>query len=111
MTQVILLVFLTVDTKYILTYSANSGMKQYYVVGYKGTSYDGGMFYCAYIALQMVKSSWSRYIRFKNRFQNKIWFNCKHSAETGAISGVGAAVNDGGSAALTDTTKEYRLVT
>ena len=31
---------------------------QYYVVGYKGTSpYDGGLFYCPYVPLQMVQPS------------------------------------------------------
>ena len=42
---------------YIDPYSANSAAKQYYVVGYKGTSpYDAGLFYCPYVPLQMVRA-------------------------------------------------------
>src|SRR6056300_1153611 len=39
---------------YIDPYSANQAAKQYFVVGYKGTSpYDAGIFYCPYVPLQM----------------------------------------------------------
>ena len=42
---------------YIDPYSANSAVKQYYVVGYKGSSpYDAGLFYCPYVPLQMVRA-------------------------------------------------------
>ena len=42
---------------YIDPYSANNTAKQYFVVGYKGTSpYDSGMFYCPYVPLQMVRA-------------------------------------------------------
>ena len=42
---------------YIDPYSANTADKQFYVVGYKGTSpYDAGIFYCPYVPLQMVRA-------------------------------------------------------
>ena len=84
---------------YIDPYSANSAAKQYYVVGYKGTSpYDAGMFYCPYVPLQMVRAVG------QDTFQPKIGFKTRYGlvanpfAETGAISGAASAVNDAGSA-------------
>ena len=84
---------------YIDPYSANSTAKQYYVVGYKGTSpYDAGMFYCPYVPLQMVRAVG------QDTFQPKIGFKTRYGlianpfAETGAISGAATAVNDAGSA-------------
>nr|BAR36211.1 major capsid protein [uncultured Mediterranean phage uvMED] len=84
---------------YIDPYSANSSAKQYYVVGYKGTSpYDAGMFYCPYVPLQMVRAVG------QDTFQPKIGFKTRYGlvanpfAETGAISGAATAVNDAGSA-------------
>ena len=42
---------------YVDPYAANVAAKQYYVVGYKGTSpYDAGLFYCPYVPLQMVRA-------------------------------------------------------
>ena len=42
---------------YIDPYFANAAAKQYFVVGYKGTSpYDAGVFYCPYVPLQMVRA-------------------------------------------------------
>ena len=84
---------------YIDPYSANSAAKQYYVVGYKGTSpYDAGIFYCPYVPLQMVRAVG------QDTFQPKIGFKTRYGlvanpfAETGAISGSATAVNDAGSA-------------
>ena len=84
---------------YIDPYSANSAAKQYYVIGYKGTSpYDAGMFYCPYVPLQMVRAVG------QDTFQPKIGFKTRYGlvanpfAETGAISGAATAVNDAGSA-------------
>ena len=84
---------------YIDPYSANSAAKQYYVVGYKGTSpYDAGMFYCPYVPLQMVRAVG------QDTFQPKIGFKTRYGlianpfAETGAQSGAATAVNDAGSA-------------
>ena len=84
---------------YIDPYSANSAAKQYYVVGYKGTSpYDAGMFYCPYVPLQMVRAVG------QDTFQPKIGFKTRYGlvanpfAETGAVSGAATAVNHAGSA-------------
>ena len=84
---------------YIDPYSANSTAKQYYVVGYKGTSpYDAGIFYCPYVPLQMVRAVG------QDTFQPKIGFKTRYGlianpfAETGAQSGAATAVNDAGSA-------------
>ena len=84
---------------YVDPYSANSAAKQYYVVGYKGTSpYDAGIFYCPYVPLQMVRAVG------QDTFQPKIVFKTRYClvanpfAETGAISGAATAVNNAGSA-------------
>jgi hypothetical protein len=84
---------------YIDPYSANSAAKQYYVVGYKGTSpYDAGIFYCPYVPLQMVRAVG------QDTFQPKIGFKTRYGlvanpfAETGAASGAVAAINNAGNA-------------
>jgi len=84
---------------YIDPYSANSTAKQYYVVGYKGTSpYDAGIFYCPYVPLQMVRAVG------QDTFQPKIGFKTRYGlianpfAETGAQSGAATAVDGAGSA-------------
>ena len=84
---------------YVDPYSANSAAKQYYVVGYKGTSpYDAGIFYCPYVPLQMVRAVG------QDTFQPKIGFKTRYGlvanpfAETGAQSGAATAVNNAGSA-------------
>ena len=58
---------------YIDPYSANQADKQFYVVGYKGTSpYDAGIFYCPYVPLQMVRAVG------ENTFQPKIGFKTRY---------------------------------
>ena len=58
---------------YIDPYAANNAAKQYYVVGYKGTSpYDAGIFYCPYVPLQMVRAVG------ENSFQPKIGFKTRY---------------------------------
>jgi hypothetical protein len=93
---------------YIDPYSANQAAKQYFVVGYKGTSpYDAGMFYCPYVPLQMVRAVG------QDTFQPKIGFKTRYGlvanpfAETGAASGAVSAVNDAGSA---NSNRYYRRV-
>ena len=47
--------------------------KQYFVVGYKGTSpYDAGLFYCPYVPLQMVRAVG------QDTFQPKIGFKTRY---------------------------------
>ena len=85
---------------YIDPYSANSAAKQYYVVGYKGTSpYDAGIFYCPYVPLQMVRAVG------QDTFQPKIGFKTRYGlvanpfAETGALaSGAATPINNAGNA-------------
>jgi hypothetical protein len=94
---------------YIDPYSANQNAKQYFVVGYKGTSpYDAGIFYCPYVPLQMVRAVG------QDTFQPKIGFKTRYGlvanpfAQTGAASGAVSAVNDAGSA---NSNRYYRRVT
>ncbi len=93
---------------YIDPYSANNTAKQYFVVGYKGTSpYDAGLFYCPYVPLQMVRAVG------QDTFQPKIGFKTRYGlianpfAETGQQSGAATAVNDDGSA---NSNRYYRRV-
>jgi hypothetical protein len=93
---------------YIDPYSANNTAKQYFVVGYKGTSpYDAGLFYCPYVPLQMVRAVG------QDTFQPKIGFKTRYGlvanpfAETGAVSGAVTGVTDDGSA---NSNRYYRRV-
>jgi len=74
---------------YIDPYSANADAKQYYTVGYKGTSpYDSGIFYCPYVPLQMVRAVG------ENTFQPKIGFKTRYGLTANPFAG-GAAVRGG----------------
>ena len=74
---------------YIDPYSANSAAKQYYTVGYKGTSpYDAGLFYCPYVPLQMVRAVG------ENNFQPKIGFKTRYGLTANPFAG-GATVRSG----------------
>jgi hypothetical protein len=74
---------------YIDPYSANSAAKQYYTVGYKGTSpYDAGLFYCPYVPLQMVRAVG------ENTFQPKIGFKTRYGLTANPFAG-GATVRSG----------------
>ena len=58
---------------YVDPYSANQGAKQFFLVGYKGTSaFDAGLFYCPYVPLQMVRAvdpgTFQPKIGFKTRY-------------------------------------------
>jgi hypothetical protein len=58
---------------YIDPYAANGDAKQYFTVGYKGTSpYDAGLFYCPYVPLQMVRAVG------QDNFQPKIGFKTRY---------------------------------
>jgi len=79
---------------YIDPYAANNAAKQYYVVGYKGTSpYDAGIFYCPYVPLQMVRAVG------ENTFQPKIGFKTRYGVAqnpfaTGDATDITANAND-----------------
>ena len=79
---------------YIDPYAANNSAKQYYVIGYKGTSpYDAGIFYCPYVPLQMVRAVG------ENTFQPKIGFKTRYGVAqnpfaTGDATDVITGAND-----------------
>src|SRR6056300_133401 len=78
---------------YIDPYSANlssnaSPAKQFYVVGYKGTSpYDAGLFYCPYVPLQMVRAVG------QDSFQPKIGFKTRYGLVANPFAGAGSGDN------------------
>jgi hypothetical protein len=75
---------------YIDPYASNLGSnaspaKQFYVVGYKGTSpYDAGMFYCPYVPLQMVRAVG------QDTFQPKIGFKTRYGLVANPFAGASA---------------------
>jgi hypothetical protein len=74
---------------YIDPYAANGDAKQYFTVGYKGTSpYDAGLFYCPYVPLQMVRAVG------ENTFQPKIGFKTRYGLTANPFAG-GATVRSG----------------
>ena len=74
---------------YIDPYSANADAKQYYTVGYKGTSpYDSGIFYCPYVPLQMDRAVG------ENTFQPKIGFKTRYGLTANPFAG-GATARGG----------------
>jgi len=74
---------------YIDPYSANGDAKQYFTVGYKGTSpYDAGLFYCPYVPLQMVRAVG------ESSFQPKIGFKTRYGMAANPFAG-GATVRSG----------------
>jgi len=91
---------------YIDPYSANQAAKQFYVVGYKGTSpYDAGMFYCPYVPLQMVRAVG------QDTFQPKIGFKTRYGLQANPFAEASSstdAVIDGAGAA--NANRYYRKV-
>ena len=77
---------------YVDPYAANIAAKQFYVVGYKGTSpYDSGLFYCPYVPLQMVRAVG------QDSFQPKIGFKTRY----GMVANPFATTNGTGAIDLT----------
>jgi hypothetical protein len=76
-----------------------SGVGQFYVVGYKGSSpYDAGLFYCPYVPLQMVRAMG------ENTFQPKIGFKTRYGMVKNPF------VGDGGATMTKDENQYYRKV-
>ncbi len=76
-------------------------LKQFYVVGYKGTSpYDSGLFYCPYVPLQMVRAVG------QDSFQPKIGFKTRYGMVANPFAEA-APVDTAGSA---NSNKYYRRV-
>ena len=91
---------------YIDPYSANNAAKQYFIVGYKGTSpYDAGIFYCPYVPLQMVRAVG------QDTFQPKIGFKTRYGLQANPFAEAGtgdaAVINGSGSA---NANRYYRKV-
>ena len=92
---------------YIDPYSANQAAKQYFVVGYKGSSqYDAGIFYCPYVPLQMVRAVGQDTFQPKIGFKTRYGIQANPFAETGASSAT-AVINGAGSA---NANRYYRRV-
>ena len=91
---------------YIDPYAANVAAKQYYVVGYKGTSpYDAGVFYCPYVPLQMFRAVG------ENSFQPKIGFKTRYGMAANPFhTGTVAASAEGAITLSANTNKYYRRV-
>ena len=91
---------------YIDPYAANIAAKQYYIVGYKGTSpYDAGVFYCPYVPLQMVRAVG------ENSFQPKIGFKTRYGMAANPFhTGTVAASAEGAISLTANTNKYYRRV-
>ena len=65
-----------------------SGVGQFYVVGYKGSSpYDAGMFYCPYVPLQMVRAMG------ENTFQPKIGFKTRYGLVSNPFTAITTGAN------------------
>jgi hypothetical protein len=92
---------------YIDPYSANQAAKQYFVVGYKGSSqYDAGIFYCPYVPLQMVRAVG------QDNFQPKIGFKTRYGIQANPFaessgSSAAAVINGAGNI---NSNRYYRRV-
>ena len=92
---------------YVDPYAANIDAKQFYVVGYKGTSpYDAGLFYCPYVPLQMVRAVG------QNSFQPKIGFKTRYGMVQNpyATSAGAGALDNSGAVGATHQNLYYRRV-
>ena len=76
---------------YIDPYFSSASGKQYFTIGYKGSSaFDAGLFYCPYVPLQMVRAVG------QDTFQPKIGFKTRYGmvanpfATTDATGAIGA---------------------
>ena len=84
---------------YIDPYAANQAASQFYVIGYKGSSFaDAGVFYCPYVPLQMVRAVDS------NTFQPKIGFKTRYGMTSNPFAGGATAPGTG---ALTANANVY----
>src|SRR6056300_1175421 len=90
---------------YIDPYSANTADKQYYTVGYKGTSpYDAGLFYCPYVPLQMVRAVG------ENTFQPKIGFKTRYGLTANPFAESSAQVSGADTTGTDNSNIYYRKV-
>ena len=86
---------------YIDPYFSSASGKQYFTVGYKGSSaFDAGLFYCPYVPLQMVRAVG------ENTFQPKIGFKTRY----GVVANPFATTAADGTIAFANKNIYYRLV-
>jgi hypothetical protein len=86
---------------YIDPYFVSAAGKQYFTVGYKGSSaFDAGLFYCPYVPLQMVRAIG------ENTFQPKIGFKTRY----GMVANPFATTAADGVVSSTKKNIYYRLV-
>ena len=84
---------------YFVSYPAGALAKQFYCLGYKGSSpYDAGLFYCPYVPLQMVRAMG------ENTFQPKIGFKTRYGMVKNPF------VNAGGETMTANENQYYRKV-
>ena len=90
---------------YIDPYSANAAAKQFYTIGYKGTSpYDAGLFYCPYVPLQMVRAVG------ENSFQPKIGFKTRYGLVRNPFAEASAQVSGADTTGTDNSNIYYRKV-
>ena len=90
---------------YIDPYSANAAAKQFYTIGYKGTSpYDAGLFYCPYVPLQMVRAVG------ENTFQPKIGFKTRYGLVRNPFAESSAQVSGADTTGADNSNIYYRKV-
>jgi hypothetical protein len=86
---------------YIDPYFSSASGKQYFTLGYKGSSaFDAGLFYCPYVPLQMVRAVG------ENTFQPKIGFKTRY----GMVANPFATTAADGAIAFAKKNIYYRLV-
>ena len=86
-------------------FASSSGGRQYYTVGYKGSSaFDSGLFYCPYVPLQMVRAVG------EDTFQPKIGFKTRYGIVANPFATGGADGNIGFGGNTQSANIYYRLV-
>jgi len=90
---------------YIDPYAGNQDAKQFYVIGYKGSSFaDAGVFYCPYVPLQMVRAVG------ENTFQPKIGFKTRYGMTSNPFASGGTPYANDAARLAANSNVYYRRV-
>ena len=90
---------------YIDPYAGNQDAKQFYVIGYKGSSFaDAGVFYCPYVPLQMVRAVG------ENTFQPKIGFKTRYGMTSNPFASGGTPFASDAARLAANSNVYYRRV-
>jgi len=90
---------------YIDPYAGNQDAKQFYVIGYKGSSFaDAGVFYCPYVPLQMVRAVG------ENTFQPKIGFKTRYGMTSNPFASGGTPFESDAARLAANSNVYYRRV-